>query len=212
VTFCNIHTHIPSLHPEDITLVNRIVDENDAPLAEPLQSIGIHPWYIYNVEKQMAVLREAASRPNIVAIGEAGFDKLAQTPLPLQKEVFLLQALLAEEVRKPLIIHCVKAWEELLSAKKEVRPRMPWIVHGFRGNGILAGQLIGQGLCLSFGVNCQTEALKAAWPHRLFTETDEALIDIRQVYQQLSTSLQISDALFACQIEKNVRKHILSQP
>ncbi|GHU81825.1 TatD family hydrolase [Bacteroidia bacterium] len=209
MTFCDIHTHTPSLHSEDITVINRIVDENDTPLNAPLQSIGIHPWYIYNVKKQMEALGEAASHTNVVAIGEVGFDKLARSPLQLQKEVFLLQARLAEEIHKPLIVHCVKAWEELLAVKKEVGPQMTWIIHGFRGNGILAKQLISQGLYLSFGANYNPEALVAAWPHSLFTETDEAPVDIRQIYQQIAASLQVEDEVFAAQVKENVRDYLL---
>jgi TatD DNase family protein len=209
MTFCDIHTHTLSLHPEDITVVNRIVDENGTPLNTPLQSAGIHPWHICNVEKQMKALEEAVSRTNVVAIGEAGFDKLIKLPLQLQKEAFLLQAKLAEEIHKPLIIHCVKAWEELLAAKKELNPQMTWIIHGFRGNGILARQLISHGLYLSFGAKFQPDALKAAWPHRLFTETDRAPIDIRQIYKQIAASLQIEEEVFAAQVKENVRDYLL---
>jgi TatD DNase family protein len=187
------------------------VGANDIPLPDTLQSVGIHPWYIYNVEEQMKIVREVACWPNVIAIGETGFDKLAQSPLSLQKEVFMLQAILAEEGHKPLIIHCVKAWDELLAVKKKICPHTPWIVHGFRGNGVLAGQLIRHGLYLSFGANFHPKALQSAWPNRLFTETDDAILDIRQVYGQIAASLQISDELFAYQIEKNVREHILKK-
>lgn len=66
-------------------------------------------------------------------MGEAGLDKLADASLPLQREVFEYQARLAEETDKPLVIHLVKAVDELLKLKQKIRPVKPWIIHGFRG-------------------------------------------------------------------------------
>ena len=81
--------------------------------------------------------------------------------MDLQKEVFLAQANLAEETHKPLIIHCVKAWADLIACKKAVKPEMPWIIHGFRGNGELASQLVRLGFYLSFGDRFNPSALRA---------------------------------------------------
>lgn len=134
--YYDIHTHQPSVHPEDIAIVNTIIRE-ECDLSMPAQwcSAGIHPWYIYNVDKQISCLESVASSSAIVAIGEAGLDKLVKTPLDIQKNVFLRQAELAEKLNKPLIIHCVKAWGELIAVRKIVKPHIPWIIHGFRGNG-----------------------------------------------------------------------------
>ena len=66
----------------------------------------------------MDLLRVLVSGSGVVAIGEAGLDTLAESPMDLQKEVFLAQANLAEETHKPLIIHCVKAWRISLPVKR----------------------------------------------------------------------------------------------
>lgn len=207
--YYNIHTHRPSRSSDETAIVNYLIKEKGDIREEgssPFQSIGIHPWYIYNVREQSDTLREAILRPGVVAIGEAGFDKLAEASLELQREVFLLQARLAEEVSKPLIIHCVKAWNELIEAKKEVNPQSPWIIHGFRGNEVLADQLLKQGFYLSFGEYYNPEALQKAWPERLFIETDDKERDIRNVYQQIRTSLRVEPEVFASQMRKNVHK------
>ena len=201
--YYNIHTHHTSHSPDEIVIINHIIREREE-VSSDFQSIGIHPWYISNVREQMKILRTKAYQPTIVAIGEAGFDKFAQTSPELQKEAFIAQACLAEEVNKPLIIHCVKAWSELIAEKKEIKPKSAWIIHGFRGNGELADQLIKQGFYLSFGEYYNPEALKKAWPERLYTETDDKEIDIRKIYQQICTSLQIPPDEFASQIRKNV--------
>lgn len=205
--YYNIHTHQPSAHPEDIAIVNMIVKaECDLSLSSRWCSAGIHPWYIYNVREQLSCLEALLSSPSVVAIGEAGLDKLAETSPDIQLDTFLQQASLAEKNNKPLIIHCVKAWAELIAARKTIKPHTPWIIHGFRGNGELAKQLIAQGFLFSFGPYFNPAALSVAWPDCLFAETDDKEIDIRVVYSQLASSLQISLEEFALAIEKNVRK------
>lgn len=208
--YYDIHTHRPANHQEDVAIVNTGTGERKLSLLQyettfP-QSTGIHPWYIhiYNVQEQLAELESVITHPQIVAIGEAGLDKLAEAPISIQQEVFLAQALLAEKVNKPLIIHCVKAWTELIAARKSVKPHMPWIIHGFRGNAGLATQLLRQGFLLSFGLHFNPAAFSAAWPLCAFAETDDKEIDIRLVYKQLAISLNISPETLALQLEKNI--------
>ena len=140
-----------------------------------------------------------------MAIGETGLDKGAEAPLDCQREIFRASASLAENAGIFLIIHCVKAWDELIASKKELKPRVPWIIHGFRGNATLAGQLIRQGFYLSFGEYFNPGAVREAWPGRLFAETDDREIDIRTVYRNLSVSLNLRLEQFAGQIAENVR-------
>lgn len=205
--YYDIHTHQPSVHPEDIAIVNTIIRE-ECDLSMPAQwcSAGIHPWYIHNVDKQISCLESVASSSAIVAIGEAGLDKLVKTPLDIQKNVFLRQAELAEKLNKPLIIHCVKAWGELIAIRKVVKPYVPWIIHGFRGNGELAQQLSSQSFYLSFGEHFNPAALQAAWPDRIFAETDDKELDIRDVYRQMASSLQLSLEMLTSVLEKNVHR------
>lgn len=199
----DIHTHHQPLHPEDVAIVNCIVSAHDAGIGQ-CRSVGIHPWYIYQVEEQLAELKRLASLPNVVAIGETGLDKGADASLDCQKEIFRASASLAERTGLFLIIHCVKAWDELIALKKERKPCMPWVIHGFRGNATLAGQLIRQGFYLSFGERFNPEAVREAWPGRLFAETDDRETDIRTVYRNLSASLDIPLEQFAGQVAENV--------
>ncbi|MDF9831171.1 TatD family hydrolase [Parabacteroides sp. PF5-6] len=187
----NIHTHHPSGAPSALEIVNILIKEQPDETDAPYRSYGIHPAYIYNVEEQLAQLRQQATLPQTVAIGEAGLDKLVATDFTLQQQLFKTQALVAEQIGKPLIIHCVKAWQELSAIKKEITPTQPWIIHGFRGKPELAEQLIAQGFYLSFGSRFNPEALRKAWPDRLLAETDEAETSIQAVYQQLADALSL---------------------
>ena len=207
--YYDIHTHQMPFYKEDIAIINRNVnpmgDIRSGSLPDTvIRSYGIHPWYLYNVKEQIDRLRLLASGPEVVAIGEAGLDTLAESPMDLQKEVFLAQAYLAEETHKPLIIHCVKAWADLIACKKAVKPEMSWIIHGFRGNGELASQLVRLGFYLSFGDRFNPSALCAAWPDFLFLETDDKSIDIRGVYQNVAEALGIPEEKLRIQIAKNV--------
>jgi len=206
VLYIDLHTHQPAAHANDIGIVNVIVKaDEEAFLPEGLCSAGIHPWYITDKERQFQKLKELASLPQVVAIGEIGLDKLSEVPMPVQSEVFLAEALLAERLEKPVFIHCVKAWDELLAVKKQINPQMPWVIHGFRGNSEQAKQLIRQGFWLSFGAKFNAEALASAFPSHCFAETDDKQIDIRDVYSALAASLQIPVADLAAGIETNFK-------
>ncbi len=211
MTYYNIHTHHPALDKtESVEIVSRIIgkDVGGADFSEGWYSVGIHPWYIPDgnaLSEQFVRLESAAAHPRVVAIGEAGIDSMKGVPTAIQSEVFARQAALAEKVGKPLVIHCVKAWEELLRQKKAARPDVPWVVHGFRGGGQLAEQLLRQGFYLSFGVHFNGQALQAAWQGRMFVETDDAEVSVRTVYESVATALGISLEAFATALEKNVR-------
>lgn len=108
-----------------------------------------------------------------------------------------------------MIIHCVKAWDELIALKRALLPKMPWVIHGFRGNAQLAKQLIREGFFLSFGKYFNKEAVQVAWPDYLFVETDDRHVDIRSVYTDISASLGLSIEVFVRQVAENVHKILL---
>ena len=157
-------------------------------------SVGIHPW---SPDKSlMEKICEYASLPTVLAIGETGLDKITAKNIDdfnIQQELFTEHIILSEKVEKPLIIHCVKAWEELLRMHKTAKPLMPWIIHGFKGKAVLAEQLLNAGIYLSFGVTHNTDSLKAAWDkQRVFAETDDTNADIRDIYKDIANKLNIS--------------------
>ena len=152
----DIHTHKQEVDTQGKSIINYPLLA-DSPLYMPLAenvevavgrgsyySIGIHPWEVResNVSQQLSFLQQQLQRKQFVAVGEAGLDKLAKAPMELQLAVFKEQVKLSEKLGLPLIIHCVKAMEELLGVKKESRPQQPWIWHGFRGKPEQAVQLL----------------------------------------------------------------------
>ena len=177
---------------------------------------GIHPWFLTekNHNQLISSVKNTIRLPGIIAIGEAGFDKLKGPSTELQRTVFEEQVIISEVFKKPVVIHCVKAWDELLSVQKKLKPKMPWLVHGFRGNVELATQLLSKGMYLSFwfGFALRPESgklLRQLPADRIFLETDGADVDIRAIYSKVATDLNIIVDALKLIILKNFNKCLI---
>jgi Mg-dependent DNase len=170
-----------------ITIYNLSPAEALTDWSERLISVGLHPWYVAaDWEEQLRILGEVAGKKRVMLIGETGLDKLCKTDFELQQTVFLRQIELSEEVQKPLIIHCVKAWQELMDIRKKALPSVPWIIHGFRGKPELASQLLELDIYLSYGERFNAESVRITPLERLCTETDESKLPIEDVYRKIA--------------------------
>ncbi|NLY23433.1 MAG: TatD family hydrolase [Bacteroidales bacterium] len=169
-------------------------------------SCGIHPWYSDDSDTQMAYLNEIAPNPRIIAIGETGLDRLKGPSFEVQIPVFKKHIELSERLNKPVIIHCVKAWEELMQVRKETSPTQPWIIHGYRGRPELTKRLLKEGFLFSIGDNINVESMQLIPIDSLFCETDEDEMTIREIYQQTSLALNMELEEFAERIAGNVRR------
>lgn len=185
--YINIHTHSSSENRELLEIVNQYPKEFVAD--ENYFSIGIHPWYIdeNSIEKELEIIKEKLNLEKCLALGECGLDKRRETPLEVQIAVFEAQLLLAEKYQKPVIIHCVAGFQELISIKQKLKITVPMVIHGFSKNQELAQQLIRQGFYLSFGKylikNPELESVFTSIPdHQFFLETDTIEEGIEQVY------------------------------
>lgn len=124
-----------------------------------------------------------------LAIGETGADTMVNVPMYAQILAFRFQAALAEEIRKPLIIHDVKAHAEIISMRRELKARMPWIIHGFRGKPSVAEMLLKEGFLFSFGEKFNPETLRMLPVESIFAETDESTLGIHEIIRRMSDSL-----------------------
>ncbi|MCR5314087.1 MAG: TatD family hydrolase [Bacteroidaceae bacterium] len=155
-------------------------------------SCGIHPWHVNDTWKeQFENLPFEAKKNSVLAIGECGLDKLFVGNFRQQIEAFRAQVTLSETLQKPMIIHCVKAFDELLAIHKEISPSQKWLIHGFRGKPEQAKQLMAKGLLLSFGhrYNVETLLYVASTYRCLYLETDDSSLSIRQIYHQVACHL-----------------------
>lgn len=169
-------------------------------------SCGIHPWYCDEAEPQLNFLKEIAGDERIVAIGEAGLDKLRGPDMDIQKYFFSEQIKLSEQLQKPLIIHCVKAWEEILLLQKTYKPTQPWIIHGYRGKLELTRQLAAHNFLFSIGERFNADSLKVIPFNKLFCETDVDDTSITDIYENIAQTLHMPVQTLAMHIEENVRR------
>lgn len=180
MTYYDIHTHtLPKEYKENVVSIF-----NSYPLEYELYkdienpnlyfSSGIHPWYLTDLDKQIEVLEKVVNEKRVVAIGEAGLDKLCGTDWILQEYAFRKQIEISIENDKPLVIHCVKAWDELIALYKEYKPTNKWIIHGFRGKGQQAKQFIELGFKLSFGEMFNPSTIESITFDSIFFESDDS--------------------------------------
>lgn len=174
----DFHTHHPNA-PAGQAIINLprtclLHPERFHPTEGGLYSAGIHPWwtdYRDELERMRDGLAVLARHPQVVRLGECGYDRLRGVQ-HLQAKVFGWHIKLSEELRKPLTIHCVRAFDLLLADRKRWRPTQRWAVHGFRGKPSLAMQLLAAGFDLSYGPRRNETSFAITPPERRFTETD----------------------------------------
>jgi TatD DNase family protein len=187
MAYFNLHTHKFTDDPNTLELVNQYPWAFDA--AIPQYSIGIHPWYIeeQRLARDLVVIAEKLALPECLALGECGLDKRIDIPMALQTMVFEKQIALAEQFRKPLVLHLVAAYQELLEIKSRMKITVPVILHGFSKNKQIAQQLVANGCYLSFGKyllrNPELKSVFLSIPNdRLFLETDTIEETLEEVY------------------------------
>jgi TatD DNase family protein len=216
--YIDIHVHGGSPTSGIFILESLMAHEEKLPVDIPGvgYTYGIHPWFLNeeNHKQLISSVENAVIQPEIIAIGEAGFDRLRGPSPGLQRRVFEEQIIISERILKPVVIHCVRAWEELLAVHKKIKPKMPWLIHGFRGNVELADQLLTKGMFLSFWFEFilrpeSRNLLRHLPADRIFLETDGADVDIRSIYNKVSTDLDISVDELKSIILKNFNKCLI---
>jgi len=195
MTLFDCHAHHPSLHGERV-------------FQQGVDNYGIHPWSITaeNADRLIVEFDKRILNNLFISIGECGLDKCCEAPFGLQRKCFLHQVLKSEELHLPLIIHCVKAIDELLQIKSEVHPVQPWILHGFRGKPQQMLQLLDKGFYFSFGFKHNEESLALCPADYLFLETDESREDIRMLYESVAEVRNIPFSTLLYIIEQNVSR------
>lgn len=172
-------------------------------------SVGIHPKDVSeHFDERFLWLKRVSEDENCIAIGECGLDGLIEVDEELQEECFEKQILWANEIKKPVIIHCVRRFSQLLRFKKFAE--VPMIVHGFNKKRNIADDLQNAGFYLSFGKavlqNVYLQQILADFPiSRMFLETDDADFEIEELYQKTSELKSISIENLENQIQENLR-------
>lgn len=178
--FVDIHTHRPtSRHIE-------------------LRASGVHPWEAGKepVETALGELEAELEQGSMEAIGEIGLDFARATDgATRDSQIALFRAQLHMACRRglPVVLHCVKAFEETMRILREAEPRAV-IFHGFIGSLQQAQRALERDYYLSFGERSLAsprtlEAMKITPLSRLFFETDESQTPIETIYQRAAKLL-----------------------
>jgi TatD DNase family protein len=160
---------------EDSLRAQQVAAQEDGVYA----SVGIHPHSAENFDENLAVFRELAALPKVVAIGEIGLDYYYDfSPRDRQRQVFGTFLELAEELNLPVIIHCREAYDDCLAMLRDIRPKR-FLIHSYAGTPQWAEQVAELGAY--FGITGMVtfkkadnirEALQAIPLDRLVLETD----------------------------------------
>jgi TatD DNase family protein len=145
-------------------------------------SFGLHPWYAAGRSEQWAdaLVSRLREIPR-ACVGEIGLDHaLDESTFADQELVFCRQLAIAAEYRRPVTIHCRRAFGrlvELLRLNKGIF--QGGIVHSYSGPSELVKDIENFGLSISFSGSITfsknkraRKALLAVSPDRLCIETD----------------------------------------
>ena len=210
-SFIDIHTH--SLNTDGNLIQNVNLDLNQSCPDLGHFSYGIHPWAMddseFQIEQALQTLEEKLKLPQVLALGEAGLDKMHKASFERQIELFERQIKLSEALQKPMILHDVKRHNEIIALRKKHKAQQPWILHGFSGTEQDIKQFIGQGIYLSVGESLLHPERKIHKSFKfidldfLFLETDMAEIGIEKVYEAAAKLLETDIVTLQKQIFTN---------
>lgn len=209
-TYIDIHTHHPpSLEKEVFQLINVFHDQLHTidPSSTLSYSVGIHPWHVSS-DIHTEPIKKRLTHPAVIAIGEIGLDHVIDVQIEFQADLFVKQIQWARHLQKPIIVHCVHAYADILYIKKRYDKERPWIIHGFNSHPDMAKQLIDMNCYLSFGhflvTNEKTQDTFTDIPlERVFLETDESPYSIQNIYNKAAEIKQISLSQLQKQLIKN---------
>ena len=117
-------------------------------------ALGLHPWFLAQetnaafAELERYLIQKPAG---LVAIGECGLDGAVDVPVSLQIEMLEKQLALASQYQLPVILHCRKAFNELLQIVKQFDLPRGGVWHAFSGSRQQAEQFIEMGFMLGIG-------------------------------------------------------------
>ncbi|WP_307428681.1 TatD family hydrolase [Bacillus sp. V2I10] len=144
------HTVVVGFDTETITRAIELAEKYDFIYA----AVGWHPVDAIDMkDEDLKWIKELASHPKVVAIGEMGLDYYwDKSPKEIQKEVFRKQIALAKEVKLPIIIHNRDATSDVVEIlQEENASEVGGIMHCFTGSLEVAKQCMDMNFYISFG-------------------------------------------------------------
>lgn len=175
-------------------------------------SIGIHPWdyekYNCETDNLQQWLCSNVNMPQVLAIGECGLDRSIDVDIELQKNLFLLHVELAQKNNKPLLIHSVRAYSDILQILHATKFKQAIVFHKFMGNAQVCKSFENFNCYYSFGNELFTrsqsvEILQMLPLNKVFFENDNSNISIDEIYEFAAQKLQISVEKLGSIVQEN---------
>lgn len=213
IQFVDAHSHanIP-LDPEVLSIVTFRLAVERVPDSVQRFWIGVHPWDSDKIEGDIInAIRHYGDR--VVGIGEIGLDYYYNSDhTDCQKSIFELQLDYAIRVEKPITIHCVRAYQDLISILKKRSGVLPKIIiHGFIGSVEVLKELLAFDCYISYGATALHSAKTLASLNRtpidrLFLESDDNQhTPIKELYCQVASIINVDEQVLKEQLFRNYR-------
>jgi TatD DNase family protein len=143
-------------------------------------TVGLHPHDAARLEDEWDGLVALAAAPEVVGVGESGFDlHYRHAPEDVQEAAFRRHIGLAKECDLTLVIHTREAWGPTFSVLTEEGPPTRTVFHCFTGGPDDARRALDLGAWLSFsgivtfaGADDVRAAAAVAPADRILVETD----------------------------------------
>lgn len=193
--FINIHSHNKE-NGQAVSISNVFVHKRQDNTPQGMYSLGLHPWHLLetalNFDVAATLQYYIDNDQLLIAIGEIGLDHAIAIPIEYQTKLFEEQLLVAQKNELPVIIHCVRAFSELIHLKKKLALSVPVLIHGYCAKESITLELLKHGFYFSFGSALlkgnkkAIEALMTLPSNRIFLETDEDKCSINDIYTVVS--------------------------
>lgn len=217
VAYIDFHTHqiFQSKHQEAIySLDHNEICTGTIPDSVLYFTVGFHPWWIERgFELNLDKIENLLTHKKCVGLGEVGLDRARPIDIEQQKKIFEACLDLVDETRdRVIVVHCVRAYSDVLQILKNRKIKVPIVFHDYNGNDHITKKLLDYGCFFSVGNLLFKEKTKildslAQIPlDKLFLETDDQMIhSIQKVYQRASQLLEIEEENLKETIDENFR-------
>lgn len=218
---------------EELTLLSASVDIDNYKNLEQIsfsnlsciKFVGLHPWFLDKAEDDIAMLEDILAKSDKLGVGEIGLDKAAKNvDFALQKKYFIKQLDLAYMYNRPVVIHCVRAWSELVQILSE-HPidKNRCLLHAFSSSVDILKKMDKLGCYISLNIKYKQShedkfvdllrlvdrdrlMLESDYPYML--KSDDYIADFKGFYDSCANILECSSSELKKQLELNLNNYL----
>ena len=212
--FLNFHAHQQAPAEDEIVIQSLFLQDDliTKHSDKIFFTAGLHPWHADQLSESKIIdrLEKLIQNKSIIAVGETGLDKLKGADWETQKNVFRAHIKIANKYNLPLIVHSVKSHNEVLKLKIDLGSKVPWVIHHFNGSKQIALDFIHHGFYLSVSHHINNNNSKLSGYlgelpiNKIFLETDDFDIDIKDLYRTAAQKFNISIEKLKKQLVNNL--------